>query len=56
MMPDWELALILARVAARNPDAIRLAAQLLGVPACPRCDFVMRDGHVCKVAERRCTL
>ena len=29
----------LARVAASNPGALRLAVQLLGAPACPKCDF-----------------
>lgn len=37
----------LARVAVENPSAIRLAAQLLGVPACPKCDYVMKPGHIC---------
>jgi hypothetical protein len=48
-LPDYEIVRVLARVAAENPhpQAIRLAAQLLGVPACPSCDFVMRPGHVC---------
>jgi len=32
--------LVLARVAAENPAALRLAAQLLGVAPCPNCDFV----------------
>ena len=40
---------VLASVAVENPGAIRFAAQLLGVPACPVCDFVMRPGHVCAV-------
>jgi hypothetical protein len=31
-----------------NPDAVRLAAQLLGVPPCPECDYVMRPGHACE--------
>jgi len=48
---DVEIVRALARVAAENPAALRLAAQLLGVPACPLCDFVMRPGHVC--ADRR---
>jgi hypothetical protein len=37
----------LARVAVENPTALRLATQLLGVPPCPKCDFVMRPGHIC---------
>ena len=41
------VAATLAQVAAQNPDALPLAAQLLGVPACPSCGFVMRSGHVC---------
>lgn len=45
---DWKKARILAEVATINPSAIGLVAQLLGVPACPRCDFVMRTDHVCK--------
>lgn len=45
---DVEIVSILSRVAAINPDAIQLFTQLLGVPACPKCDRVMRPGHVCK--------
>jgi hypothetical protein len=47
-LTDDEITRALARVAIENPDAVRLAAQLLGVPACPACDFVMRPGHVCR--------
>lgn len=54
---DRERARILAEVATINPDAVRLVAQLLGVPACPKCDFIMRTDHVCKqtvqVSERK---
>jgi predicted secreted protein len=46
-MERQSLARALARVAYENPEALRLATQLLGVPACPTCDFVMRPGHVC---------
>lgn len=45
---DALIAMRLARVAAQNPDGVRLAAQFLRVPACPLCDFVMRPGHVCR--------
>lgn len=45
---DAEIVSILSRVAAINPDALQLFTQLLGVPACPKCDRVMRPGHVCK--------
>ena len=49
-MPDHLIVRALALVARENPDALRLAAQLLGVPACPKCDYVMRDGefHFCR--------
>jgi len=50
-IPEWEKVRILARVAAVNPDGLRLAAQLLGVPPCPKCDYVMRPGHVCSPEE-----
>jgi hypothetical protein len=34
------LAIIgMSRVAAINPEALRLTAQILGVPPCPVCDF-----------------
>jgi hypothetical protein len=47
------VAVQLARVAAENPEAVRLAAQLLGVPPCPKCDHVMRPGHVCDSQVRQ---
>ena len=50
-LPVGDTARALARVAITNPDAVRLAAQLLGVPACPKCDYVMRPGHVCRGSE-----
>jgi hypothetical protein len=34
------IARTLARVARESPDSVRLVAQLLGVPACPTCDFL----------------
>jgi hypothetical protein len=52
MRSEIVMAILLARVAAANPDALRLVAQLLGVPACPRCDYVMREGHVCRAGGR----
>ena len=36
---DRVVATILAKVAVTNPSALRLAAQLLGVEPCPRCDY-----------------
>ena len=45
---DWIIARTLSRVALTNPAALPLAAQLFGVPACPKCDYVMRTGHVCR--------
>ena len=50
--PNALIAMQIARVAAGNPEAVRLAAQLLGVPACPKCDHVMRPGHVCVETSR----
>jgi hypothetical protein len=49
-MADDRIVKALAFVASENPEAVRLAAQLLGVPACPKCDYVMRDGefHFCR--------
>ena len=51
-MSDRSIVMTLARLGAENAEGIRLAAQLLGVPACPKCDFVMRPGHVCKTTEK----
>lgn len=40
-MSRHEAVMILAEVASINPDALRLAAQLIGYAACPRCDYVL---------------
>lgn len=49
---DHEIVDVLAKVARVNPDALPLAAQLLGVPPCPKCGYVKRDGHVCRTEPR----
>jgi len=40
-MSRYEAVMILAEVAKTNPDALRLAAQLIEYPACPRCDYAL---------------
>lgn len=40
-MSRHEAVIILAEVAKTNPDALRLAAQLIGYAACPTCDYAL---------------
>lgn len=46
-MNDTDRLSILVKSALINPSSLRLVAQLLGVPACPHCDYVMREKHAC---------
>lgn len=47
MLPVYEAEMILARVAQANPspETLRLWAQLVGYPPCPKCDYCI---HNCK--------
>jgi len=40
-MSKYEAVSILAEVAKINPEALRLAAQLIGYAACPTCDYAL---------------
>lgn len=43
MLPRDEAQSILARVARVNPNALRLWAQLVGYPPCPKCDYCIHN-------------
>lgn len=50
---EWIVVHDLARIAREAPHALRLAAQLFGVPPCERCDYVKEHCRCHGDEERR---